>query len=607
MLSSSQQLHEYLVAVANDHDLPSKMTFGAQVVRCEWRADTTRWRLTVRLNNGRHFLHESQFLFGATGLLVTPRAPDLPGLDSFAGTVFHAARWPPGLSLAGKDVALVGNGCTAAQIVPSIVAETRHLTQYMRSKHWIIPPLAIPHRTINRLLPYVPGLLALMRFCVFLVAENDWRGFYMTRAGERFRKDRERSAIRYIRDTAPAKFHDKLTPDLPIGCKRRIYDPGYCRALHAPNFDLLDDPIAEVVPDGIRTRDGTLTKADVIILANGYATNEFMTGIDMVGRGGVTLAQHWQAYDGPEAYNCVALSDFPNFFMILGSRRRRLPPRPGRCMRVLTCWGPGPNTATGHTSTVMAMENAINYALRIIKPVLDGDADTAEVKPEAEAAYSRQMQSDLRKTVWWGGCSSWYKTAGRSGRMWNSMTYPHSQAHYWYRCLFPVYDDWKYTVCWPAAQGCVRAADGGFVPDEAGRHATALPAQGAQAGALDRPVGLGRRRRLVPAQKGPRCRETVAACGAGGVQGGTSPRPVLRAPSGWGPCREWEQQGDDGGELRLRKHPCVCGGGGAAHWPREAVSRPCTLPCRCMSRGPEHAPLTRQQSRNHMSRVSRQS
>lgn len=113
----------------------------------------------------------------------------------------------------------------------------------------------------------------------------------------------------------------------------------------------------------------------------------------------------------------------------------------------------GPNTITGHTSAILAVENAINYALRVIKPVLDGDATTVEVKREAEIRYSQQMQSDLHKTVWWGGCTSWYNTKGRSGKQWNAMSYPHSQMHYWYKCLFPAYGDWDYTVRPPLLHG----------------------------------------------------------------------------------------------------------------------------------------------------------
>lgn len=94
----------------------------------------------------------------------------------------------------------------------------------------------------------------------------------------------------------------------------------------------------------------------------------------------------------------------------------------------------------------MASENAVNYALRIIKPILDGRATAADVKPEAEKRYVQSLQGALHKTVWYAGCVNWYLRAAPGRKAWNAMTYPWSQAHFWYRCLFPVWKDWEYSV-----------------------------------------------------------------------------------------------------------------------------------------------------------------
>jgi cation diffusion facilitator CzcD-associated flavoprotein CzcO len=44
--------------------------------------------------------------------------PDLPGLDSFRGATFHSARWDHDLDLSGRQVAVIGTGASAIQIVP---------------------------------------------------------------------------------------------------------------------------------------------------------------------------------------------------------------------------------------------------------------------------------------------------------------------------------------------------------------------------------------------------------------------------------------------------------------------------------------------------------
>lgn len=81
----------------------------------------------------------------------------------------------------------------------------------------------------------------------------------------------------------------------------------------------------------MRTPEGIIP-ADVIILATGFKTNTFIPYMTVHGTNG-TIQDHWNRYDGPEAYNCSAMSGFPNFFILLG-----------------------PNSATGHTSALMAAE-----------------------------------------------------------------------------------------------------------------------------------------------------------------------------------------------------------------------------------------------------------
>lgn len=93
----------------------------------------------------------------------------------------------------------------------------------------------------------------------------------------------------------------------------------------------------------------------------------------------------------------------------------------------------------------MAIENSVNYALRVLRPVLEGRASVACVKRPAEDAYVARIQAALQRTVWMSGCSNWY-IRGAGGRTWNGMSYPWSQAYFWYACLFPVWRDWEYSV-----------------------------------------------------------------------------------------------------------------------------------------------------------------
>jgi cation diffusion facilitator CzcD-associated flavoprotein CzcO len=138
--------------------------------------------------------------------------------------------------------------------------------------------------------------------------------------------------------------------------------------------------------------------ADVIILANGFQTTEWLHPLEITGRDGKKLHDVFEERGGPQMWMGAALDGFPNFFTVFG-----------------------PNTATGHSSVILASENMVELILKFVKPILNGEVRTAEIKKEAELEWARDTQSALKKRVWnTGGCVSWYKTDDG----WNSTVYP---------------------------------------------------------------------------------------------------------------------------------------------------------------------------------------
>lgn len=319
LFNHQHEILDYLQKVCEKYDLISKMRFNSTVERCEWSEARQRWRMTIRDNKaGTVFYHECKFLYSGVGQLIEPRIPEFPGADTFKGEMFHAQKWKREVSLKDKRIVVVGNGCTADQIVPAIVKDAKSVTQIARSKHWIVkPPTVIAFPLLRFLFRKVPGFLQFIRLAVWLLLEDSWRAFYLTKYAAGLRKSAEAHATRYVKKLAPKKYHDLLIPDFPIGCKRRIFNPGYLEALNNDKITLTDAAILELVPEGIRTKDGII-EADIIALATGYTTNSFLPRIEVVGRGGQTAEEHWKKSEGAGAYNTVLLSGFPNFFMILG-------------------------------------------------------------------------------------------------------------------------------------------------------------------------------------------------------------------------------------------------------------------------------------------------
>jgi cation diffusion facilitator CzcD-associated flavoprotein CzcO len=373
---------------------------------------------------------KTKVVVSCVGGLVEPRGwPDnIKGLEKFKGKVFHSARWDETIDFNDKNVVVVGTGCSSAQIVPSLPVapyNAKSVTQLMRSPPWVVPSFPAPGgdkwwaENSPKLMKNIPGLKELLRFAVFAGAEVQFlKLFPNTPYALKHRNLYEKKVLENMRKKVPEKYHEIMTPDYGVGCKRRIFDKRWLKSLNDPKIDLTTQPLNRVTESGIVIGPGATyppnatakdypekeIPADIIVLANGFDTTRWLHPLKVVGKGGQDLVQLMDDRGGAQAYQGTAMDGFPNFFMIFG-----------------------PNTATGHSSVVMASENMVQYSIKFIKLVLNGEAKTVDVKKEAEEAFTAEMQEALKDTVWRSGCSSWYYTENG----WNSTVYP-------YVCSFPT-------------------------------------------------------------------------------------------------------------------------------------------------------------------------
>ncbi len=414
-----------------------------------WLADEEEWEVTLthmvagtgdlsnkerqkRMNEqGRDSVYLKQeivrakIVASAAGGLVEPNSwpESIPGRELFEGDVFHSARWDYNVDLDGKDVIVVGTGCSAAQFVPMLTKSpynAKSVTQIMRSPPWVVPRLLPPggnekwEKYAPKLFSRVPALARTLRTLFFLFSELDFYTIFLEKYKER-RKPVEASLIKHMKNTVPEKYHDILTPDYGVGCKRRIFDATWFPGLNDPKINLTTQPLTSIQPRGVtlgpgRTypdpkdvnskapTDEVKLPADTIILANGFELTTWLHPLRIYGNDGKLMQDVWDERGGPQAYMGSAMDGFPNLFIIFG-----------------------PNTATGHSSVILASENMVEYSLKFIERILNGDVKTVEVKKEAEVSWTRKMQEKLKDTVWMnGGCHSWYKTANG----WNATAYP---------------------------------------------------------------------------------------------------------------------------------------------------------------------------------------
>ncbi|KZS92905.1 4-hydroxyacetophenone monooxygenase [Sistotremastrum niveocremeum HHB9708] len=386
-MASGDEIHAYIKAVAYKYDLPSRMTFNTECEGAEWDERTEQWTVYLRhVQSGRTSVHRCKLFIAAAGILVDPKDFKVPGLHSFKGSVVHTARWDTSLDLSDKNVVVIGNGCSATQFIPAVVSKVRSLTQFIQDPQWLVERRPVPYTPQLRwCLKNVPLLLRFQRLMIFNFYEGTWPLFYLNEKGQKARAQLAAACTQWRLKAAPEKYREILAPPFDVACKRRIIDTDYFKALHEPKVNLVQEKIQE-----------TLGKMKI----KGRTQ---------------TIDEHWKEFGGPEAYNTTALHGFPNFGIV---------------------WGP--NAVTGHNSAIFTIENAVNYILKVYKPVIEGEATTVEVKAQAEKDEVLSMQRDLKERVW-VGCKSWYNTD--SG--WNGSTYPWSQVYFWWRSIFPKWNDWE--------------------------------------------------------------------------------------------------------------------------------------------------------------------
>lgn len=383
--ASQPEILDYLRRCARKYGLDSHLKLGTEITDVSFDSDAQVWRLRSASGDG----HCARALVTATGQLSRTRLPSIPGRGEFKGRAFHSAQWDPSHDLSGRRVAVVGNGCSAVQIVPQIAANVRQLHVFQRSAKWIIPKWDRQFGPVARwLFGRFPWSQKLSRVIWFLLAELI--AYSPIRRGLFGRALTILARLQLRRQIADPELRSKLAPTSAFGCNRMILSNDYYPALARSNVELVTDGIARIVPNGIETSDGRVREVDTIIFATGFQSTRFLAPIEISGPGG-RLSDVWR--DGASAYLGIAVPGFPNFFMLYG-----------------------PNTSSTNNSIVYMIESQVRYVMGCLEMIQKGGA--IEVRPDVFAEYQQKMESWLQGTVWNGECRSWYKT--ESGRITNT-------------------------------------------------------------------------------------------------------------------------------------------------------------------------------------------
>ncbi|SDN42188.1 Predicted flavoprotein CzcO associated with the cation diffusion facilitator CzcD [Geodermatophilus sp. DSM 45219] len=388
------EIRRYLERVAAEHGVLPHLHCDTDVLAGWWDDEALVWRLET----SRGPLTADVVVSGCGGL-VEPHLPEVPGTAGFRGPSFHSARWDHTADLAGKRVAVVGTGASAAQFVPELQEIADQVVVFQRTPPWVIPRAdrAYTDRERRRF-RRLPVLQRLSRSVQYLDREARLRALI---GNGWLRALFERQSLSNLERQVPdPELRARLTPDYAIGCKRVIVSDDYLPALARPNVEVVASPVVEVRAHSVVAADGSEHPVDAIVYGTGFRVMDLPLAHRLTGREGRTLHEEW-ADGGVRAHRGTTVAGFPNLFLLLG-----------------------PNTVLGHTSVVIMIEAQIRYVLAALTALERSGARAVEVRREAQEAYDAQLQAALTDTVWnAGGCRSWYRDEhGRNFTLWPTHT-----------------------------------------------------------------------------------------------------------------------------------------------------------------------------------------
>jgi cation diffusion facilitator CzcD-associated flavoprotein CzcO len=346
-----EEIRHHLEAIADRFDLGADALFHTGVTNATWDEDAARWK--VRTDRGDEV--SCRWYVLAVGILNLLKLPVIPGMEDFAGRSFHSGRWDyaytgggphePLTGLADKVVALIGTGASGIQCVAPLAESAQHLYVFQRT------PSAIGERGNRPTEPdFAHGLepgwrrARMDNFQAIMLGrpvdvdqvDDGWTHHYaavhhppraagmtttefLRRAEEldyEIMEAHRRRVEELVADPATAEV---LKPYYRYLCKRPCFHDEYLQALNNPNVTVIGCPggIERITERG-PVVDGKQYDVDCIIYGTGFEaelTPLFRrAGHDIVGRGGVTLADKWA--DGAASLFGMMSRGFPNLFVM---------------------------------------------------------------------------------------------------------------------------------------------------------------------------------------------------------------------------------------------------------------------------------------------------
>lgn len=388
--SGYKEINEYITACIKKYDI-------AQHIIYDWEMTSAEWHNGWQIKNKKNEIVFAQFFVLATGPLHIPKLPDIQGIESFNGTVFHSSDWQHDIQLKDKKIGVIGTGASAIQFIPEIVPIAAELVVFQRTAPWILPkPDGAIAAWKQKMYATFPFLMKLKRTAIYWRNEAIVLGLVVNTNLMKYVENFSRSYIK--RKVKNPDLQQKLIPNYRMGCKRILLTNNYLPVYNRENVILETNNIIQITGNKVITKEKQY-ELDVLICGTGFNVINSFEFVTIKGANGKSLQEIWG--DFPQAYYGTMISGFPNLFLMLG-----------------------PNTGLGNNSMIHMMESQYHFIIDYLKKHVSNEAKVFAVKSEAQEKYNKYIQQKLKNTVWSSGCKSWYiLDTDRNPTVWPDFTF----------------------------------------------------------------------------------------------------------------------------------------------------------------------------------------
>jgi cation diffusion facilitator CzcD-associated flavoprotein CzcO len=264
---SGAQVYAYLCNYAAHFDVLKLIRFNTKVLEASRIDAPTGWRVRLADEQG-----ETTEMFDevvvCTGQFSRPKTLELPGAETFGGSIVHSSAFVDDSVAAGKDVVVLGYSKSATDVaMQALAASAKSVTMVYREPAWKIP--------------YFFGNLVNFKNILYCRASEvmfmPWAPSTVGKIGRALSAPAIWANWRALESLLELQFKLKKKGLRPKGriedsihCATSIETPGFYKAIADGKIRMVQGTLASCTPGHVVTDGGESFAADIAVLAIGW-------------------------------------------------------------------------------------------------------------------------------------------------------------------------------------------------------------------------------------------------------------------------------------------------------------------------------------------------